>query len=101
MPDSLIEVWEHIPSSIVRREGRLDAEMMPQPVKVLAYSGHRGEEEPRALEIAGVRLGVREILRRWRDPEGRVFEVRDERGERHVLLCRDPELSWWRLPPDR
>ena len=55
------------------------------PVTVIAYSGYRGEQEPRAVVVAGERLPVREVKRRWRSPEGRYFEVEVAGGRRLVL----------------
>ena len=71
--------------------------MTREAVQVHAYSGYRGEEEPRVLVMAGSRLEIDQVLRRWREPEGRYFEVLDRNGGRHVLCCREPELSWWRV----
>lgn len=65
-------------------------------IRVLAYSGYRGEEEPRAIEVEGRQLEVT-VLRRWQGPEGRWFETVDREGGKHTLLCLDPELSWWRV----
>ena len=65
------------------------------PVHVFAYSGASGEEEPRAIDVGGRRLAVLRISSRWREPEGRFFRVLCEDGEVRLLLCREPDLSWW------
>ena len=72
-------------------------DMTRQPVAVLAYSGYRGEQEPRAMVVAGARIEIDKIVRRWREPEGRCFEVLDRDGVVHVLLCAESDLTWWRL----
>jgi hypothetical protein len=71
------------------------------PIAVAAYAGGRGEEEPRALDVDGRRLAVREIVRAWREPDGRLFLVVDELGSRHVLLCDERDRRWWRLDASR
>ncbi len=67
---------------------------MSSPVEVIAYSGYRGEQEPRAVVIDGQRLEVRQVHRRWRSPDGRYFEV-EVAGERRVALrCRAEDGLW-------
>jgi len=65
------------------------------PVEVVAYSGSRGEEEPRAVLLGGRELLVREVLRRWLEPTGRFFSVATDDGHVHLLHCRDSDQSWW------
>ncbi len=71
--------------------------MTREPVSVVAYSGYRGEQEPRALQVAGVAVEIDRIVRRWQQPDGRCFQVLDRNGVVHVLLCAEPDLTWWRL----
>ena len=71
--------------------------MTRQPVSVMAYSGYRGEQEPRAMEVEGVAVEIDRIVRRWQQPDGRCFQVLDRNGVVHVLLCAEPDLTWWRL----
>lgn len=70
------------------------------PLEVLAYSGSRGEEEPRALRLEERQLEVRTILDRWADPAGRYFRVSVADGSIHLLLCRETDLTWWRVTSD-
>jgi hypothetical protein len=72
-------------------------DMTRQPVSVMAYSGYRGEQEPRAMEVEGVAVEIDRIVRRWQQPDGRCFQVLDRNGVVHVLLCAEPDLTWWRL----
>ena len=69
------------------------------PIEVLAYSGARGEEEPRALRLDERYVEVREILDRWREPAGHFFRVSADDGHVHLLFCRERDLTWW-LPLD-
>ncbi len=65
------------------------------PIRVAAWSGSRGEEEPRRFELEGRELEVVEILDRWREPHGRAFRVRAGDGQSYLLFCQEPELRWW------
>ena len=65
------------------------------PIRVAAWSGSRGEEEPRRFELEGRELEVAEILERWREPHGRAFRVRADDGRSYLLFCQEPELRWW------
>ena len=67
---------------------------MSRRLEVIAYAGYRGEQEPRALVLDGERLGVEEVRRRWRQPDGRYFEVRLADGRVFVLHARGGEESW-------
>ncbi len=67
---------------------------MSPPIEVVAYSGYRGEQEPRVVVLDGERLAVREIRRRWRSPEGRHFEVEVTGGRRLVLRCGGGDPRW-------
>lgn len=67
----------------------------PIALQVGAYSGGSGEEEPRWLELGGRRLAVLSVLERWREPAGRFFRVHCQGGRRLLLMCREPDRSWW------
>lgn len=66
-------------------------------MKVLAYSGYRGEQEPRALVTGRRRLEVTAIDERWREPEASYFRVRTEDGGRHLLRFDREKLDWTRV----
>lgn len=69
---------------------------MATRVSVVAYSGSRGEEEPRALVLDGERLEVLGVADRWLDPAARYFKVRASDGNVHLLRC-DGETQEWTL----
>lgn len=58
------------------------------------YAGYRGDEEPRALFVAGRRVEVAAILDRAASPTGRIFRVRGSDGSVCRLTCREPEGEW-------
>jgi hypothetical protein len=45
------------------------------PIRVECYAGHRGEETPRAIHLAGRRLDVLHVVDRWLAPDHRYFKV--------------------------
>jgi hypothetical protein len=67
---------------------------MPRPIQVIAYSGHTGEEEPRALVVEGERLEVLGIADRWYDPAGRAFKVRASDGRLYLIRCDAETMEW-------
>ena len=67
---------------------------MSQWLEVVAYAGYRGEQEPRALLIDGERIAVEKVRRRWREPDGRFFEVRLADRRVFVLRLGGEEESW-------
>lgn len=58
---------------------------MDRTIEVIAYSGYRGDEEPRVVVIDGERRAVLEVRRRWRSPDGRYFDVELD-GDRRLTL---------------
>lgn len=68
--------------------------MTSVPAHVDAYAGYRGEESPRAIELAGLLRPV-VVLDRWRTPEAQWFVVETDDGRRYRLR-HDPEADqWW------
>jgi hypothetical protein len=68
----------------------------PLGVTVHCYAGYRGEQEPRAMELAGKRLEVREILDRWLAPDHRYFKVRCQNGDVYIIR-HDERAECWEL----
>ena len=65
------------------------------PIRVDAYAGSSGEQEPRTFELDDEAVTVRAVLDQWREPDGRRFRVVGSDGHQYVLLCREPDLDWW------
>ena len=62
---------------------------------VQCYAGHRGEEEPRALDLCDRRIEIMEIIDRWLSPDHRYFRVQAYDGRGYVL--RHDEAGEWEL----
>lgn len=69
---------------------------MATPIKVIAYSGYKGEQEPRALVVDGERLDVLGVADRWYDPQAAYFKVRASDGAQYLLRC-DYNTQEWTL----
>ena len=68
---------------------------MPKPVRVGAYSGYKGEQEPRWIELGDEeRLEVLGIADRWYDPSASYFKVRASDGAIYLLRCDSKTLEW-------
>ena len=65
-------------------------------IQVECYSGHRGEEEPRAFTLGERRYQVIAILDRWIAPEQRYFKVEADDG-RTLVLRHDSASGDWEL----
>lgn len=63
-------------------------------IKVIAHSGHRGEQEPRALVVEGVRVEVSGIADRWYEPDAAYFKAAAADGWVYLLRCDFETLSW-------
>jgi hypothetical protein len=61
---------------------------------VECYSGYRGEETPRRLELDRRRVEVVEVLDRWYGPDHRYFKVRGDDGAVYLLRVDDREDRW-------
>jgi hypothetical protein len=58
---------------------------MAKRVRVECYSGHKADERPRCFYLGERRYEVKEVLDRWRSPEGDFFRVRAEDGGVYTL----------------
>ena len=65
-----------------------------QALQVIAYAGHRGEQEPRTLVIDGERLDVLGIDDRWYDQDGRYFKAAASDGRIYLIRCDARDSSW-------
>jgi hypothetical protein len=74
--------------------------VMSELVIVISYSGHRGEELPRAFFLESGRIEVASVLKSWVEERAntrtrfRCFLVEETNGMRH-LLSYDEELDMW------
>ena len=58
-------------------------------IRVGCYAGSRAAEEPRWVEIDGVRRSVREVESRWREPDRYGWRVVLEDGSRLIVYYED------------
>jgi hypothetical protein len=56
--------------------------MSEEKIEVIAYSGYRGEEIPRAFIHNREKIEVIDILRRW------IEEASEERGAKRFFICK-------------
>jgi hypothetical protein len=77
--------------------------MSEEKVRVIAYSGYRGEETPRALELDGKRIEVVEIQERWIEQEigdratKRFFKVKGSDGGIHKIFYDEKTAEWYHM----
>ena len=63
-------------------------------IRVQCYAGHRGEEEPRALDLGDRRLEVMEIIDRWLAPDHRYFKLQADDGNVYILRHDEAAGEW-------
>jgi hypothetical protein len=75
--------------------------MSEEKIRVMAYSGYRGEETPRALMLSGRRIEVVEIQESWIE-EGigdrttrRFFQVKGSDGGIHKIFYDEKTGEWY------
>jgi hypothetical protein len=71
-------------------------------ITVQSYSGYRAEERPRSFQIAGRKIRVEDILRRWIEEgmsqgEGwrNCFQIRGDDGKIYCLCYDLIEEKWF------
>ena len=63
---------------------------------VKCYSGHRGEETPRAIQLDTRIIKVKEIVDRWLAPDHRYFKILGD--DDAIYIIRHEVASWtWEL----
>ena len=65
-------------------------------MSVECYSGHRGEQTPRALVLGGRRVAVAEVVDAWLAPDYRYFKLRGADGDTY-LVRHDERSNTWEL----
>ena len=75
--------------------------MSDEKIKVIAYSGYRGEESPRAFILCGKRIEIVGVRQRWLEERlddketKRLFEVEGSDGVLHEIFCLEESLEWY------
>jgi hypothetical protein len=71
----------------------------PVAVAVECYSGYTFAERPTAFVWHGRRYQIKEILKRWRAPEGSGFRVRTSEGAQFELTYDATQDQWYLRSP--
>lgn len=75
--------------------------MSEEKVRIISYSGYRGEETPKKILLPDKTIEVVEILSSWIEQgvEGRAirrsFELRGGDGSIHKVFYDEKELEWF------
>ena len=75
--------------------------MPEEEIRVIAYSGYRGKETPKALLLGGKRIEVVEIQERWIEQEigdratKRFFKVKGSDGGIHKIFYDEKTVEWY------
>jgi len=75
--------------------------MPEQKIKVIAYSGYRGEETPKTILLHGTRIEVNEILNQWIE-EGledratkRFYQIKGDDGVLYRIYYDEKVMEWF------
>jgi hypothetical protein len=82
--------------------------MLEEPIVMIAYAGHRGEESPRSFILDGKCIEMRKILTRWVEEDAvskrrfRCFRVEGNDLGNHLLRYAEATGYWlyWREKTD-
>jgi hypothetical protein len=75
-------------------------------IRVLAYSGYRGEEIPRTILFRGARIEVIEILNQWIEERSddrtrkRFYQIKGNDGVLHRIYYDERVMEWFRIHKD-
>jgi len=75
-------------------------------IKVIAYSGYRGEETPRTILLHGERIEVFEILSQWIEERSddrerkRFYKIKGSDGVLHMIYYDEKTMEWFRIHKD-
>ena len=63
-------------------------------IRVVCYSGYRGEETPRHFYLGERLIKVAEVVDRWLAPNHRYFKIRCAAGDEYILRHDSLTDSW-------
>ncbi len=75
--------------------------MSDEKIEVMAYSGHKGEETPRAFVLGGKRIEVVEIQESWVEEKigdrttKRFFKVKGSDGGIYKIFYDEKTAEWY------
>jgi hypothetical protein len=79
---------------------------LEEKIKVMAYSGYRGEETPRAIFLHGQRIKVTEILNQWIEESSddrsrkRFYKIKGSDKAIHVIYYDEKAVEWFHVKKD-
>jgi hypothetical protein len=80
--------------------------MFEEKIKVIAYSGYRGEETPKTIFLHGTRIEIIEILNQWIE-EGlddkatkRFYQIKGNDGLVRRIYYDEKTMEWFRTVKD-
>ena len=80
--------------------------MFEEKIEVIAYSGYRGEETPKAILFHGERIEVIEILKRWIEERSedrsrkRFFKIKGSDRAVHLIYYDEKVMEWFHMVKD-
>ena len=72
-------------------------------IEVIAYSGYRGEETPRAVVFRGKRIEVTQIVKRWveersdRRETKRFYQIKGSDGNLYTIYYEEKSMEWFQI----
>ena len=72
-----------------------------QKIKVVAYSGYRGEEMPKTILLHGTRIEVVEILNQWIEERledrttKRFYQIKGDDGVLYRIYYDEKAMEWF------
>lgn len=75
--------------------------MFEERIEVIAYSGYRGEEAPRAILLRGERIEVTEILKQWIEERSddrttkRFYQIKGNDGVIRRIYYDAKAMEWF------
>lgn len=66
----------------------------PITIRVVCYSGYRGEQEPKTVFFGEHGVAVFEITDRWLSPDHRYFKFRGDDGARYIIRHDERDHRW-------
>ena len=63
-------------------------------IRVECYSGYRGEETPRHIQMGSRRIEVKDVLDRWLSPDHRYFKILGDDKSVYIIRHDSVSLNW-------
>jgi hypothetical protein len=80
--------------------------MSEEKIKVIAYSGYRGEETPRAIILHNKKIDVVKILRMWIEEtfeekeRKRYYQIKGSDGSLYRIYYHEKAMEWFHIVKD-